>query len=260
MDTLAATDNDRLTAARWARLLAGDPVGDDTDDLFAPILAPPAAADGCFVLGRIAQSIDGRIATSDGTSFWISGTPDVLHTHRLRALCDAVIVGAGTVQADDPYLTTRHCEGPSPVRVIVDTDRRLGTAYRVFHDGPPTLLVCAEDARGSDTHGHAEVVRVARGPDGADPGAIVAAIAARGLRRVFVEGGGITVSRFLAHGMFDRLHVTIAPLLLGAGVPGFTLPCPGTPDRGMRLSWTVHRLGDDLLLDIPLGRAKPPAC
>ena len=227
--------------------------------LYAPLHEPPSAADGCFVLGRIAQSLDGRIATASGASFWIGGEADRLHTHRLRALCDAVLVGAGTVAADDPQLTTRLCPGPSPVRVVIDTDRRLADRYRMFRDGGATLLLCGTE--GPARHGGAETVRLPRhGRGGLDPHAVLAALAARGLRRVLVEGGGITLSRFLAAGALDRLHVTLAPLLLGAGVPGFTLPCPGRPADGMRLDWTAHRLGEDLLLDVALNRARPPAC
>ena len=84
-------------------------------------------------------------------------------------------------------------------------------------------------------------------------------LAARGLRRIVVEGGGVTVSRFLAAGALDRLHVTIAPLLIGAGIPAFTLPSCDTPHDALRFGWSVHRLGDDILLDIPLDRAKPHA-
>ena len=252
--------DDGLSDAEWSRLLAGDLVDAPAARLYAPLLSPPTAADGCFVLAHIAQSLDGRIATSTGTSFWISGQADIVHTHRLRALCDAVVVGAGTVRADDPQLTTRHCTGPSPLRVVIDTERRLSTDHRIFCEAPATLLICADDAPGGDHHGAANVARVRRGANGADPRTIVAVLAARGCRRIVVEGGGVTVSRFLACGMLDRLHVTVAPVLLGAGVPGFTFPCPATPDRGLRFSWTVHRLGDDLLFDIPLGRAKPPMC
>jgi riboflavin biosynthesis pyrimidine reductase len=102
-------------------------------------------------------------------------------------------------------------------------------------------------------HGMAQVLRVARGADGGlEPAAIVAALAGLGLRRVFVEGGGRTVSRFLAAGCLDRLHLTLAPLLLGAGVPGFTLPGVVRPADALRVGYALHRLGDDLLLDIPL--------
>jgi riboflavin biosynthesis pyrimidine reductase len=147
------------------------------------------------------------------------------------------------------------------VRVIIDTERRLQTDRRVFSGGPATLLLCAEDRDGPAMPATAQLIRLPRAPNGGlDIAAVIASLAERGLRRVFVEGGGITVSRFLAAGALDRLHVTVAPLLLGSGIPAFTLPCAQRPDQGLRLDWAVHRLGDDLLLDIPLARGKPPIC
>jgi diaminohydroxyphosphoribosylaminopyrimidine deaminase / 5-amino-6-(5-phosphoribosylamino)uracil reductase len=225
--------------------------------LYDSLTAPACAADGGFVLGRIAQSLDGRIAMLSGESRWISGHPDIVHTHRLRALFDAVVVGARTVRADDPRLTTRAVEGPSPVRVVIDPQRRLDARFQIFQDGPETLLLCAEDAPGPDRLGRAQIVRLPHTGDTLCPHAILAALAARGLHRVFVEGGGVTVSRFLAAGALDRLHVTIAPLLLGDGVPAFRLPPPASLAEALRFDWTVHRLGKDLLLDIPLPRPVP---
>lgn len=259
---MAPPAEDTLSDATWARLLERQPGDAHLSPLYGPLLNHPTAPDGCFVLGRIAQSLDGRIATSSGASFWISGPGDILHTHRLRALCDAILVGAGTVQADDPLLTTRLCPGASPVRVVIDTERRLRDGHRVFQAGPPTLLLCADDAAGANRLAGIEVIRLPREAGGRNLAvpAILDTLAARGLPKLFVEGGGVTVSRFLAAGGLDRLHVTVAPLLLGSGVPAFTLPCPGSPDQGLRLHWTLHRLGDDLLFDIPLHRARPPAC
>jgi riboflavin-specific deaminase-like protein len=249
-----------MDAATWTRLLRREPADLDPCPLYDPLIAPPRAADGCFVLGRIAQSLDGRIAAHDGESRWISGHADIVHTHRLRALFDAVLVGAGTVQADDPRLTTRHVIGRSPIRVVIDARRRLSDRYAVFRSDPPTLLMCGEDAEGPDRHGAAEVVRlpyVARRdgtPGNLDFAAMLAALRARGLRRIFVEGGGITVSHFMAASALDRLHVTVAPLLLGSGVPAFTLP-PTCLADGLRFSWNLHHLGDDVLMDIPLARS-----
>jgi diaminohydroxyphosphoribosylaminopyrimidine deaminase / 5-amino-6-(5-phosphoribosylamino)uracil reductase len=247
---------DGLDAQTWRRLLRRSPADAGLSPLYGPLLARDAT--GCpgerLVLGRIAQSLDGRIATASGASRWISGPDDIVHTHRLRALFDAVVVGAGTVRADDPRLTTRAVEGASPVRVVLDPQRRLDARFQVFREGPETLLLCAQDAPGPDRLGHATVVRLPLAGEVFCVDAVLATLAARGLHRVFVEGGGITVSRFLAAGALDRLHVTIAPLLLGAGVPAFCLPPAVSLDAALRFDWTVHRVGKDLLLDIPLRR------
>jgi diaminohydroxyphosphoribosylaminopyrimidine deaminase / 5-amino-6-(5-phosphoribosylamino)uracil reductase len=226
---------------------------DVCDPLFAPLRAPVPA--GCsFVLGRVAQSLDGYIATHDGESVWISGPDDLRHTHRLRALCDAVVVGAKTIRADNPRLTTRLVEGPSPVRVVIDPECRLNDTYRVFQDGPETLLLCAPEMLNAGFKGAATVLPVSRGPDGLDIASILALLRKRGLRRIFVEGGGVTVSRFLSAGALDRLHVTVAPLVMGGGVPAFPLPPVGRLEEGRRFAWTAHRIGADVLLDIPLVR------
>src|SRR5271166_795002 len=196
------------TPAIWARLLDRKPADACLSGLYGPIIATPAAPDGCFVLGRLAQSLDGRIAAACGASRWISGPADIAHMHRLRALSDAVIVGAGTVRLDDPQLTTREAPGPSPVRVVLDTNRTLDSRYRVFNDGPETLLVCADDRPAEEMLGTATVLRVPRAGEGLAIDKLIATLRARGLRRIVVEGGGITVSRFLAAGALDRLHVT----------------------------------------------------
>jgi riboflavin-specific deaminase-like protein len=257
MDAIQGTASE----AEWNRVLLRDPQALQRAPLYAPVLAEPTSPQGCFVLGRIAQTLDGRIATANGASFWISGPEDILHTHRLRALFDAIVVGAGTVATDDPLLTTRACAGPSPVRVIVDTERRLTADRKVFAGGPPTLVIVAHDTNGPTRLGKAEIVPLPRASGGGlCLDSLLTCLVARGLPRVFVEGGGITVSRFLAAGLLDRLHVTLAPLLLGHGIPAFTLPGCDRPQDGMRLSWTPHQLGQDMLFDIEISRARPPAC
>jgi riboflavin-specific deaminase-like protein len=260
----AGAEWDALLARRDARGSPPElPVPGALAALFAPVLARPAAADGCLVVGRLAQTLDGRIATLSGSSQWIGGRGDILHTHRLRALCHAAVVGARTVRQDDPLLTTRECPGRSPVRVVLDTDRRLGPDRRVFAEGgPPTLLFCAEDAPGPDRLGAAEVLRLPRDPiaGGLRLAELLRVLAGRGLKRVFVEGGGVTVSRFLAAGCLDRLHVTVAPVLLGSGIPAFTLPEAARIADGLRFAWTPHALGADVLFDIALDRARPAVC
>lgn len=228
----------------WGAVLRGDlSRAGALAPLFAPLLAP-----GRLVVGRLAQSLDGRIATRSGHSQWIGGPGDLRHTHRLRALCGAVVVGASTVAEDDPLLTTRLVEGPHPLRVVLDPRRRLPEAHRVFQGGPPTLLVTRTP--GPARHGAAEVL-VTPG-DGIDLAALLDALAARGVEKVFVEGGGTTVSRFLAAGLLDRLHVTVAPMILGSGRAAFDLPEVATVHEGLRFAWRAHDLAPDVLFDIAL--------
>src|SRR5665213_4178598 len=104
-------------AQTWRRLLRRSPADAGLSPVYGPLLTAEP-----LVLGRVAQSLDGRIASTSGASRWISGPDDIVHTHRLRALFDAVVVGARTVRADNPRLTTRAVEGPSPVRVVLDPD------------------------------------------------------------------------------------------------------------------------------------------
>lgn len=246
----------------WPALLAarqGGPIPDSAlGALFGPVLAPPRSRDGCRVIGRLAQTLDGRIATASGSSQWIGGAEDLLHTHRLRALCDAVVVGAGTVHMDDPRLTTRQTSGPNPVRVVIDPDRKLGPNHQVFQDSAAeTILVTAKD--GPFTHGKAEVARLPRGRSGPSLSAMLDMLAARGLTRIFVEGGGRTVSAFLTGGYLDHLHLTIAPIILGSGRPAFSLPEVPSIADGLRFDWRIWPLGTDILCDITLDRIRPKA-
>jgi len=132
----------------WRHTLAADDPRTPVIDLYLPICS--ATRERPLTLGHLGQSLDGFIATHAGDSRWVTGEQNMLHMHRLRALCDAVMVGAGTVAIDDPQLTTRLVEGPNPLRVVIDPDRRLTAAHRVFTDpAAETLYVCA---RGSLHH------------------------------------------------------------------------------------------------------------
>src|SRR5437867_983279 len=118
--------------AGWEAVLPVDDPRHALIDLYLPICSATAARP--VTVGHLGQSLDGFIATHAGESRWVTGQENVLHSHRLRALCDAVVVGAGTVAADDPRLTTRLVPGPNPLRVVLDPGRRLSTSHRVFSD------------------------------------------------------------------------------------------------------------------------------
>jgi diaminohydroxyphosphoribosylaminopyrimidine deaminase/5-amino-6-(5-phosphoribosylamino)uracil reductase len=225
-------------------------------------------ADDLVVVGQCGQSIDARIATPTGHSHYINGEAGLAHLHRLRALVDAVVVGVGTAVADDPQLTVRRVEGPSPARVVVDPGGRLPASARALAaDGIRRLVITGESAR-TQLPADVEIVPLAAEDGRIAPAAIIAALAARGFRRILVEGGADTVSRFLAAGCLDRLHIVIAPIILGSGPSSLTLPPIKLVDEAMRAPIRAHVLGDEVLGDevlldcdlgaqrVPIGRAK----
>lgn len=216
---------------------------------YGPLVA--ARARPGYAVAHLAQSLDGRIATHTGISRWLSGDEDLLHTHRMRALADAVLVGSATVLHDDPQLTVRHCAGTNPVRVVIDADRRLDGSQRVFRDdSAPTLLLVARDRAADDEQlGSARIVPIDRGADGLEPSAIRRALAELGLNWLFIEGGGTTVSRFLRAGALDRLQITVAPVIMGSGRPSIALPEVHDLSQCLRPSIRRVALGVDTMIE-----------
>jgi riboflavin-specific deaminase-like protein len=219
----------------------------DLAELYLPLLRH-FAEHRTLVVAHLGQSLDGRIATASGASQWITGEEDLLHTHRMRALADAVVVGAGTVAADDPLLTVRRCPGESPIRVILDAGARLSRGHRVFDGKPGALHIVANDAPRRPFH-PAERIELPRVEKRIPVGAILAALRRRNLAWVFIEGGGVTVSRFLAENALDRLQLAIAPVLLGSGRPSLAMPEISDPSRGLRPEMRRLELGRDLLVE-----------
>ncbi|HEY6024791.1 MAG TPA: RibD family protein [Pseudolabrys sp.] len=214
--------------------------------------------DDLVVVGQIGQSLDGRIATESGHSKYINGPAGLAHLHRLRALVDVIVVGVGTALADDPQLTVRRVAGPQPARVVIDPQGRLGAQARVFAaDGVRRLLVVAQGASCAPPPG-VEVLALPAIDGQLAPAAILGALACCGFRRFLIEGGAVTVSRFLAAGCLDRLHVVVAPVILGAGRIGIVLPPVERADQAMRAPMRVHQLEDEVLFDCDLSAQRIP--
>jgi len=200
-----------------------------------------------FVLGQLGQSLDGRIATATGHSHYINGPEAIDHLHRLRALVDAVVVGIGTVLADDPQLTVRRVPGPHPARVVIDPNTRLPRDARLLaEDGVPVFLLQGGQRQ---VPGCATPIVLPMHEGRIRPADIVAALAERGFKRLLIEGGAKTLSAFLAAGALDRLHLCVAPLVIGAGPPGLDLPPIDRLEEAFRPEVSIHRLGSDVLFD-----------
>jgi riboflavin-specific deaminase-like protein len=219
------------------------------ETIFAPFASVPV--DRLFIVAQLGQSLDGRIATLNGDSRWINGPSALDHLHRLRSHVDAVVVGIGTILADDPELTVRRVAGPQPTRVIIDPRGRLPAAARCLATGDSPCLVVTNNEQ-SMPEGTELLVVKAPGPH-IDPADIADALFKRGLKKILVEGGATTISHFIDAGIVDRLHILIAPLILGSGVPGLSLNPISRLDQALRPEALVHVLdGGDVLFDCDL--------
>ncbi len=227
---------------------------------YAPAVAAPTNRP--FVIAQLGQSLDGRIATPSGESRWINRISALEHVHRLRATVDAVLVGVGTVIADDPMLTVRRVAGRNPARVVIDPTGRCPTHAKVFKDdGVRRILIHAAQA---NVCGPMRAEQIALEAHGRTllPGDIVNALFSIGLRSMLVEGGAWTISQFIDADAVDRLHILTSPLILGGGKPGLQLRPVASLAQARRPTASVHVLPDgDVLFDCDmrnLCQGEPP--
>lgn len=249
----------KMTEELWRHLLSlrenpSRPVAfsADTDTSCLALYKPIALRDGAFVLAQVGQSLDGRIATPAGDAQDVSGCDGIAHLHRCRALVDAIVIGVGTVVADNPSLSVRAVSGRSPVRVVVDCNGRMPEHAKMLHDGGmPTLVVQADDV--PLRNGKHEIIRLPRQADGGlSPCDILAALAEHSLTTVLVEGGARTISRFVAAELVDRLHVSVSPIIIGSGPAGIRLPPIDRLSEARRPKVQVYNIGTDIVFDCNL--------
>lgn len=205
-----------------------------------------------FITARLAQTVDGRIAALDGTSQWITSEESRQDSHELRARVDAIVVGTGTVLADNPRLTARAADGTEspgqPLRVVMGLRDIPADAAVRGTAGTPSIpaRLGSEDFLALHTH---------------DPAVVVRELHDRGVGHIMIEGGAMINAAFLARGMVDELVVYLAPTLLGAGIPGLTDLGIGTLAEAQRWEWDstttgpVEVLGPDLKLTLMPARA-----
>jgi diaminohydroxyphosphoribosylaminopyrimidine deaminase / 5-amino-6-(5-phosphoribosylamino)uracil reductase len=192
-----------------------------------------------YVIWKYAATLDGRSAAADGTSMWITSEAARMDVHALRGSVDAVIVGVGTILADDPRLTARNLRDGTlaikqPLRVVVDSAGRTPADARVRDSAARTWVATATE--------------VGTGPDGrVDLRALLAGLYERGVRAAVVEGGPRLAGAFLAAGMVDKVIGYVAPKLLGAGPPALLDAGVTTIAEVIDLEFTdIRQVGPDL--------------
>ena len=209
-----------------------------------------------FVTLKTAMTLDGKIASHTGASQWITGAAARARVHAYRNEYDAILVGIGTVLADDPSLTTRleHGTGKNPLRIVLDSEARTPLDAKLVADGAaPTIIVVSERA----DHRRVNLLRacgaevVTLGAQRVDIAALLDYLGARDITSLFVEGGAAVNWSLLAGGSVDKVHAFIAPMLMGGETA--KTPIGGTgfdsPQTALRLrDVTVEQLGADILV------------
>lgn len=218
-------------------------------DLYGPVARRDL---GPVTVAQIGQSLDGRVATASGDARDVSGPDGLAHLHRLRALADGVVIGVRTALHDHPRLTVRLCSGHDPARIVIDPRGRLPDGAQVLApNGARRIVVQGVDRprpRG------VEVLRLNARNGRLAPAEILEGLRGMGLGSLLIEGGGLTITGFLEAGLLDRLQVSIAPLIIGAGPQGLTSRTPVERLRdALRPDTRVFGLGSDIVFDCGLG-------
>jgi GTP cyclohydrolase II len=213
-----------------------------------------------FLMAHLAQSLDGRIAAVNGNSQWLSNEANLKHAHRLRALHDAVMVGAATATLDNPKLTVRLVTGKHPTPVIIEgkNDLRLDDLQMMrLHEKMIVLYPQGKSHRVLPQAAKGKILDIPISPKKGSPersllapSEILNVLYEKGISSIFLEGGGQTVSYFLQADCIDLLHLHFSPLILGSGRSSFTLPVIDSIDKGLRFKMKHFDLDGEILLEL----------
>ena len=217
-------------------------------DLYAPLARRDL---GPRAVGQIGQSLDGRVATHAGDARDVSGPEGLAHLHRMRALSDGVLIGVRTALHDRPRLTVRLCPGPNPARIVVDPAGRMPDDLPLLaEDGTRRIVVQGTDRRRPRG---VEVLRLPMVAGRLEPERIIAGLQEAGIAALLVEGGSITLARFLEAGLMARLQIAVSPLLIGGGPQGLTMQNPVAElSRALRPETRSYALGPEVVFDCAL--------
>jgi diaminohydroxyphosphoribosylaminopyrimidine deaminase/5-amino-6-(5-phosphoribosylamino)uracil reductase len=210
-----------------------------------------------FVTVKFAQTLDGRIASASGDSRWISSEPSLELAHRLRSLHDSVMVGIGTILADNPSLTVRRVRGRSPVRLVLDGKLRIPLGAEVLkgQNVSPTMVITTPRAGkkklSSLKDKGIEVLTIRENETGeVDLKGLLFYLGRRNISSILVEGGSEVITSFFREGLVDRVVAIIAPKVMGRGVEAVGDLGIGDVNHTLKLSFMkTYRRGEDLVIE-----------
>ncbi len=216
-----------------------------------------------LVILKFAQTLDGRIATSSGDSRWISSEKFLRLVHQLRATNDAIMVGVGTIIADDPQLTVRRIKGRNPVRIVLDATLRIPSEARVLKNQELALTILATTSRANEPKlsrlremGIEVIVNPEDDKGEVDLKHLLGVLGKRGIASVLVEGGSGVITSFLRQSLADRLVIAVAPKIMGKGIEAVAELGITEVSQSLKLSYQrVFRRGDDLVIEANFDQA-----
>ena len=220
-----------------------------TDNLFTLYLPIIFNNKKTYLIGHLAQTLDGFIATKSNESKYISSKENLTHIHMLRAISDIILVGSNTVKSDNPMLTTRLVKGENPMRIILDKSDKISKKYNVFSnkDGNGYKII-NDQLKQKDLN----IFQLPLIDNQFDERDIISLLTKLNKKIVFIEGGGKTISRFYEKNLLDKLHLCISPIILGEGVSSFIIPKQKSLKEVGEHKISYIKMGSDILCDIDL--------
>ena len=209
-----------------------------------------------FVVLKLAETLDGKIATSQGSSQWITGESARREVHRLRSIYDAVIISEATIRADDALLTVRHCQGRNPLRVVLDRQLKAPLTAKIFGSEAETILFASSLSSGLPKVEQLRqigvtVLFVNERDEKLDLSEVLLELHKRNILSVMVEGGSSLSASFILEKLVDKIYMFIAPKLFGGdGLSAFAPLGITLPAEAVNLQFEAPRFfGNDLLLE-----------
>lgn len=202
-----------------------------------------------FVTLKFAQSIDGRIATRNGNSRWISSPESLKLSHQLRAITDAVLIGNGTLKSDDPKLTTRLARGPNPIRILLSASGKMTRRWTMLTDGAALTYIATAANSNLRENGDFRIITLRRLKSSLDLKELLSKLGEMGVVTLLVEGGSQVLTSFIKQRIADKIIVCIAPMIIGDGISAIGDLGVGTIENSIALSETEwFRSGPDLFI------------